>query len=415
MSIKLGTNDLKELYLGNIKIKSAYFGNIAVFSDFVNNPYFLTLLSNQYGTLLADSLSGYNGDVVHLTTTPNDDCHFIDYDSTACEIVGDNLTFSNSDCTAQANFGRNVHNVTTLTSNYGSISVNKNTGYSGDTFTLSNTPNADCTFGSYSVTGATLTSNQFMMQKEDVSAQGTFNRNSHNITLQTDGHGKLSASKTTGYSGDTISLATTASGGYAFSGYTITGATLTSNQFKVGTSNVTAKAWFKYNIPTVKIGTQIWSKNNIQIDDGGTGIYKFNNVTSAGVNWGTQYYYTTGAAVRIANLIPGWRLPTIADIDKLRSGADASAGNGSYAGKCLKTTTGWYRSGHGIDKFGFSGAPVGYCNTNGQLRYVSYYVYYPLNSGNSAFALEYGRNTITFASIFTGNGISACPLRLIQE
>lgn len=211
----------------------------------IPDPRYLTLLTNGYGTLLADALSGYNRDVVHLTATPNEDCHFIDYDSTACEIVGDDLTFGNSDCTAQANFDRNVHNVTTLTSNYGSISVNKNTGYSGDTFTLSNTPNTDCSFGSYSVTGATLTSNQFMMQKQDVSAQGSFSRNVHNVTLQNDGHGSIVANKTTGYSGDTITLSNTANAAYDFSGYTVTGATLTSNQFNIGTENVTAKAWFK--------------------------------------------------------------------------------------------------------------------------------------------------------------------------
>lgn len=216
----------------------------------IPDPRYLTLLTNGYGTLLADALSGYSGSVVHLTATPDDDCHFIDYDSTACEIVGDDLTFSNSDCTAQANFGRNVHNVTTLTSNYGSISVNKNTGYSGDIFTLSNTPNADCTFGSYSITGATLTSNQFMMEKEDVSAQGSFNRNVHNVTLQNDGKGTITSNKNTGYSGDTITLSNTPNAGYGFSGYAITGATLTSNQFKIGTSNVTAKAFFSA-VPTI--------------------------------------------------------------------------------------------------------------------------------------------------------------------
>ena len=228
----------------------------------IPDPRYLTLLTNGYGSLIADALSGYSGSVVHLTATPDDDYHFIDYDSTACEIVGDDLTFSNSDCTAQANFGRNVHNVTTLTSNYGSISVNKNTGYSGDIFTLSNTPNADCTFGSYSITGATLTSNQFMMEKEDVSAQGSFNRNVHNVTLQNDGHGNIGANKTTGYSGDTITLSNTPNQGYSLSGYSITGATLTSNQFKLGTGNVTAKAWFKvnlnpYNLPNYSIRVKL--------------------------------------------------------------------------------------------------------------------------------------------------------------
>lgn len=251
----------------------------------IPDPRYLTLLTNGYGTLLADALSGYSGSVVHLTATPDDDCHFIDYDSTACEIVGDDLIFSTSDCTAQANFGRNVHNVTTLTSNYGSISVNKNTGYSGDIFTLSNTPNADCTFGSYSVTGATLTSNQFMMQKEDISARGSFNRNVHNVTLQNDGHGSIGANKTTGYSGDTITLSNTANAGYSFSGYSITGATLTSNQFKLGTGNVTAKAWFSANKSAVYYNGSL-RLNNL-------GNTNWSQSGALNVNRNTAFRYTT--------------------------------------------------------------------------------------------------------------------------
>lgn len=57
-----------------------------------------------------------------------------------------------------------------------------------------------------------------------------------------------------------------------------------------------------YNFNTVTIGNQIWMAENLAIDDGGEGIYH-----SLETN---EYYYTWDAAMRIANSIPGWHLPT---------------------------------------------------------------------------------------------------------
>lgn len=109
-------------------------------------------------------------------------------------------------------------------------------------------------------------------------------------------------------------------------------------------------------LPTgIQIGNQIWESSNLSYDDGGEGIFIKYNVTANGVNFGTQYYYTWDAAVRVANSIDGWHLPTKADWDTLVSYA-----GGDMAGKKLKSTTGWERpSYNGTDDYGFSGIPVG--------------------------------------------------------
>ena len=128
-------------------------------------------------------------------------------------------------------------------------SADKTTGYKGDTVTITGTPAWNQRTSSYSVTGATLTGNQFDFTGSDVTAQANY-ETAKNVTLQTDGHGTISANTTSGYSGDTVTLTATPNTNYVFSGYTITGATLTGNSFEFKTSDVTTKAWFYYVSPT---------------------------------------------------------------------------------------------------------------------------------------------------------------------
>lgn len=72
------------------------------------------------------------------------------------------------------------------------------------------------------------------------------------LTLQTDGHGTLTADKITGYAGDTVTLTPTNNTYYRFNNYTNTGGTISNNIFTFGNGNATAKANFKTNDFTAK-------------------------------------------------------------------------------------------------------------------------------------------------------------------
>ncbi len=68
-----------------------------------------------------------------------------------------------------------VYSVYTLASTGGSVSAVPSSGISGTEVTLSNTPDTNYTFSSYSVTGATLkNSNQFDIGNSDVYVKGNF-------------------------------------------------------------------------------------------------------------------------------------------------------------------------------------------------------------------------------------------------
>lgn len=115
-------------------------------------------------------------------------------------------------------------------------------GYKGTEATLVDEPAWNEKFSSYSITGATLTGNNFILDN-DVTAQANY-ETAKNLTLQTDGHGSIASTKSSGFIGDTAALSNAASDGYGFSGYSITGATLTGSNFRFTGSDITAKAWF---------------------------------------------------------------------------------------------------------------------------------------------------------------------------
>ena len=90
---------------------------------------------------------------------------------------GFSLAFNNKTLLNGSNemfWQRNIYQVTTSTNGNGTMTAYPMSGFSGTNVTLSNTPNANYNFAGYSVTGATLTGDQFTLNN-DVTAKANFN------------------------------------------------------------------------------------------------------------------------------------------------------------------------------------------------------------------------------------------------
>ena len=99
-----------------------------------------------------------------------------------------------------------------------------------------------------------------------------------------------------------------------------------------------------------KLAQQVWMGKNLDFDDGEGGIIRNPDHPEYGC------YYTWEAAMRVAEKIPGWHLPTQLEWDMLC----VAAGGSDIACKTLKADHGWPDDANGEDSMGFAALPAGY-------------------------------------------------------
>jgi hypothetical protein len=207
--------------------------------------YDVTLQTQGGGNISASPADyGFPGQTITLSNTASPDYQFNSYQTTGATLTGNQFTIGNEDVTAKAVFDR-IYKVTTKTNGHGQLVASPTSGINGTTVGLTATPSSHYSFNQYSITGATLTGNNFNINGSDITVSANFVEDpKYTVTLSTSGQGKITANKTTGYAGDIVTLSNTASANYGFVNYSITGATLTGNQFAIGNTNITARANF---------------------------------------------------------------------------------------------------------------------------------------------------------------------------
>lgn len=79
-------------------------GNELVLKYYIPDPRYLTLTQTQGGTIAANKLSGYDGDTVTLSQTPNNGYVFNNYSITGATLTGSQFNFNGGNVTAKANY-----------------------------------------------------------------------------------------------------------------------------------------------------------------------------------------------------------------------------------------------------------------------------------------------------------------------
>lgn len=331
-------SDVFKLQYNNMTIAYPGWDGYVAFEDDAK-VYTLTINQQTGGTVTADKLSGIAGETVTLSNTRDLGYTFNNYGITGATLTGNQFTFGDSDVTVQPSWTHNVYSVTISQKTGGTVAASPTTGYYGTQVTLSNTPSAEYNFGSYSITGATLTSNKFNFVESNVTAAGSFTQKTYSLTLQTDGHGKLVAGKTTGHKGDTTTLTPSYSAYYRFNNYSVTGGTISNNTFTFGSQNATAKANFKTNAFTA---SGDWEK--------GSNVTAYGNNTDA-ENVGTKYaikkYATSNTPTAWYATSNRWKVTSTVSAYKITLNPKMT-----FSGKCQRNSNSLVAAATGLSLIG---------------------------------------------------------------
>lgn len=292
-----------------------------------------------------------------------------------------------------------LHYVYTSSDGHGSISASPMSGKKDTLITLSNTPDQNYIFSKYTLNNVDLAGSSFLMPDEDAYVRGYFQPDVRTITVTQPSHGTITA-PASAQIGSTVTLSCTADTGYVLQYFTVNGSQIQGNTFVMPASNVTVSASIA-ETDYVQIGTQKWSKSFLEYTDGGEGITVKNGI----------YHYNNAAMLRIASSIPGWHIPTRAEVNTLLNyvGNDATS-----RFNALASTTGWTYGG-GTNSSGFNAKP----NSDGKAMYCwtttrdtgSWWYYFYLHH-EILYETDYYHAEV---KSITMSQIGSCPIRLIKD
>ena len=234
--------------------KVTYLGTISVNGG---TPYTITAnASPTAGGTVSGGGTYYSGQNCTLTATPNTGYTFTNWKKGNTVVSNEaSYTFTVSEsATFTATFTAIPQYTITVQANPtagGSVSGG-GSYYSGASCTLTSTANAHYEFANWTKNGTQVsTANPYTFT---VTAAGSYVANfnaltPHTVTCATVENGTISASPTTAYKNETVTLSATPASGYYFSAWDVRDAsnnpiTVTDNQFTMPDSNVTVSATF---------------------------------------------------------------------------------------------------------------------------------------------------------------------------
>lgn len=144
--------------------------------DYTKTFYELKLQQTSGGTISGSPVSGESGTKFNLSATPlTNHWHLDSYGVSGATMTGSSGTYTSADVSAKPSWYEDPkYTLTVQQTAGGTLAGAPSSGYSGDKFGLTATPNYRYKLNSYSVTGATLTGNSGAFKNSNVTVKANF-------------------------------------------------------------------------------------------------------------------------------------------------------------------------------------------------------------------------------------------------
>ena len=228
--------------------------NVEVSAVFTANAYSITVVQPTGGTVSASATSATAGTTVKLTANPAEGYTLDYFTLDGARINGDTFIMPARNVEVSAVFTANAYSITVVQPTNGTVSASATFATAGTTIELTATPAEGYTLDYFTLDGARINGDTFIMPARNVEVSAVFTANAYSITVVQPTGGTVSASKLSAFFGEAVELTAVPDEGYELSHYVVNGAANNGGTFTMPARDVIVTAVFtKVAEPSVNL------------------------------------------------------------------------------------------------------------------------------------------------------------------
>ncbi len=228
--------------------------NVEVSAVFTANAYSITVVQPTGGTVSASATSATAGTTVKLTAIPAEGYTLDYFTLDGARINGDTFIMPARNVDVSAVFTANAYSINVVQPANGSVAASATSATAGTTIELTATPAEGYTLDYFTLDGARINGDTFIMPARNVEVSAVFTANAYSITVVQPTGGTVSASKLSAFFGEAVELTAVPDEGYELSHYVVNGAANNGGTFTMPARDVIVTAVFtKVAEPSVNL------------------------------------------------------------------------------------------------------------------------------------------------------------------
>ena len=215
--------------------------------------YSINVVQPANGSVAASATSATAGTTVKLTANPAEG-YTLDYFTLDGErINGDTFIMPARNVEVSAVFTANAYSITVVQPTGGSVAASATSATAGTTVKLTATPAEGYTLDYFTLDGARINGDTFIMPARNVEVSAVFTANAYSITVVQPTNGMVAASATSATAGTTVELTASPAEGYTLDYFTLDGERINGNTFSMPARNVEVSAVFTANAYSITV------------------------------------------------------------------------------------------------------------------------------------------------------------------
>ena len=227
--------------------------NVEVSAVFTANAYSITVVQPTGGTVSASATSATAGTTVKLTANPAEGYTLDYFTLDGARINGDTFIMPARNVEVSAVFTANAYSITVVQPTGGTVSASATSATAGTTVKLTANPAEGYTLDYFTLDGARINGDTFIMPARNVEVSAVFTANAYSITVVQPANGSVAASATSATAGTTVKLTANPAEGYTLDYFTLDGERINGDIFIMPARNVEVSAVFTANAYSITV------------------------------------------------------------------------------------------------------------------------------------------------------------------